>query len=178
MFPVKAVSVAFLCVFLVQSTGFGVKFVFEESKGAKNTDTKIGNSDILKDIYMNAERAEWLQSITAYVKENNLMGSEVILYGDIPGLSFYLDMPSAFNPWSDLRSYSLNSMETDMAELEGEIAEGKACPVVILEKEAAKEKAEEEKMLLIVSYMEKYQYMLTFENDKFALYEAEKREYD
>lgn len=178
VFPVKAVSVAFLCVFLVQSTGFGVKFVFEESKGAKNTDTKIGNSDILKDIYMNAERAEWLQSITAYVKENNLMGSEVILYGDIPGLSFYLDMPSAFNPWSDLRSYSLNSMETDMAELEGEIAEGKACPVVILEKEAAKEKAEEEKMLLIVSYMEKYQYMLTFENDKFALYEAEKREYD
>ena len=178
LFPAKAVCVAFLCMFLFQSIGFGTQFVFVESAGAKNTDTKIENNDILKGIYMSAERAGWLSTITDYVVKNGLTGKEVILYGDIPGVSFYLDMPSAFNPWSDLASYSFSAMEAAMIELETEIAEGGEPPVVILDKAVWGKEVEDPKMDLITAYMDEYEYILTFENDKFALYEAEKRSYD
>ncbi len=178
LFPAKAVCVAFLCMFLFQSIGFGTQFVFVESAGAKNTDTKIENNDILKGIYMSAERAEWLSTITDYVEKNGLTGKEVILYGDIPGVSFYLDMPSAFNPWIDLDSYSFSAMEAAMVQLETEIAEGGEPPVVILDKAVWGKEVEDPKMDLITAYMDEYEYTLTFENDKFALYEAEKRSYD
>ena len=178
LFPAKAVCIAFLCMFLFQSTGFGTGFVFVESKGAKNTDTKIENNDILKGIYMSAERAGWISTITDYVERNDLAGKEVILYGDIPGMSFYLGMPSAFNPWSDLASYSFSAMEAAMTELEAEIANGGEFPVVLFDKAVWEKDVEDKKMDLITTYMDEYGYILTFENDKFALYEAEKRNYD
>ena len=178
LFPAKAVCVAFLLVFLFQGIGFGTQFVFVETKGAKNTDTKIENSDILKGIYMSEERAEWLGTLTEYVTENKLTGREVILYGNVPSLSFYLDMPSAFNPWSDLASYSVSAMEAALTETESEIEAGAQCPVVIFNKDVMGQESTDEKQALIVAYMDKYQYTVTFENDKFALYEAGKRSYD
>ncbi len=178
LFPIKAICIAFLCLFLFQSIGFGTQFVFVESKGAKNVDTKMENSDILKGIYMSAERAEWMETITAYVKDNGLTGKEVILYGDIPALSFYLGMPSVFNPWSDLASYSVSAMEEAFQALKTDIAGGTEYPVVILDKAVLEKDAEDVKLDMITAYMDAYAYELTFENDKFALYEAEKRKYD
>lgn len=178
LFPVKAMCIAFLCMFLFQSIGFGTRFVFVESKGAKNTDTKVEDSDILKGIYMSAERAQWMETLVSYVQENGLSGKEVILYGNIPSLSFYLGMPSVFNPWSDLASYSVSAMEEAFAQLEAEISEGKELPVIILERGVTDTSTEDVKLAMITAYMEQYGYALTFENDKFALYEAGKRNYD
>ncbi len=178
LFPIKAICIAFLCLFLFQSVGFGTKFVFVESKGAKNVDTKMENSDILKGTYMSAERAEWMETITAYVKDNGLSGKEVILYGDIPALSFYLGMPSVFNPWSDLASYSVSAMEEAFQVLKTDISGGAECPVVILDRAVLEKETEDRKLDMIKAYMDAYGYELTFENDKFALYEAEKRKYD
>ena len=198
LIPVKTIICMFVALFTFQSIGFGTGFVFVEAAGAKKVDTKVENNDILKGMHMNAERAEWMSGVSAYVAEEGLAGQEVILYGNIPALSFYLDMPSAFNPWSDLRSYSVDSMKRAIGELELEIAEGKKRPVVILEKkfaiyllqgeEALRDmsypQSEIEKVLadnkiyLIVEYMEKYGYEETYSNSKFVLYEAEKRDYD
>ncbi len=196
--PVKVMLFLFLAMFTFQSVGFGTGFVFVEAAGAKNVDTKTENSDILKGMYMEEERAEWLSGISEYVAKKGLAGHEVILYGNIPALSFYLDMPSAFNPWSDLRSYSADYMRMAIEELEEEIRQGKQPPVVILERkfalyisegeealyEAEYPQSEIDKVLndnkiyLIVEYMEKYGYTETYSNNKFVLYETETRDYD
>lgn len=191
---VKTLLGMFLLLFLFQSIGFGTTFVFVEAKGAKNTDTKVENNAILKGIRMSGERAEWMESISAYVEENGLTGKEVILYGQIPSLSFYLEMPSAFNPWSDLASYQASVMEEAFSELHEEMTAGKEAPVVILEEKyviflsdgvqglAAAGYTEEEaaavagdpKFAMIRTFMEQYGYAETFSNKKFAIYEGRK----
>lgn len=116
----------------------------------------------------------------------------MILYGEIPSLSYYLQMPSAFNPWSDLRSYGLEVMEKDLQEtiIKMEVNEGKR-PVVIVENRYVRyqEKGvtaleemglqeltiqkitEDKKWELLVEFMEEYEYGKTFSNEKFTIYE-------
>ena len=177
--PLKALAVMFTAVFLFQSLGFGAKFVFAEATGVKSTAASAENNAVLKGIRMSEERARWLTEISAYVSEKELKGREVILYGYIPSLSFYLEMPSAFNPWSDLASYSVSSMETAMQEVKKELTEGKVPPVVILDKDCAatgdtppaQPTISDPKLAMIIQFLKDYNYEETFSNDKFALYE-------
>lgn len=203
LLPMKAVWGGFLALFIFQSMGFGMGFVFVEAAGAKKVDTKAENNDILKGIYMSAERAEWMDGISVYVKEEGLTGREVILYGSIPSLSFYLEMPSAFNPWSDLASYGESIMaqaleETGREAVGEDLPAESSLPLVILDRkfalyrqggEAALEQAgypaseidkvkADTKQELLWTYMEKWEYEETYSNSKFVLYRTEKRAYD
>ncbi|MCM1101344.1 MAG: hypothetical protein NC079_06100 [Clostridium sp.] len=192
IFPFKALLMAFLAMFLAQIGQFGMGFVFAEGTGVSEITHVIENNDVLAGIRMSPERAEVMSGISAYVAEQDLAGQEVILYGSIPALSYYLQMPSAFNPWSDLPSYQYEVMERDLRELEEEITEGGAvCPVVILENksrlylqggvelllENGVSQMEIDKMYtvkldLLADFMEKFNYDLTYENGKFALYQT------
>ena len=127
-----------------------------------------------------------MEELSAYANENGLQGQEVILYGNIPSISYYLAMPSAFNPWSDLDSYSLETMERDMAQLEGEISEkGRDKPVIILEgthalyeegrdsdlsAEQWEEMEADPKWKRLLAFMDTFDYKQTFRNEKFAVY--------
>lgn len=191
-YPVKVILAAFLGMFLFQSIGFGANFVFVEATGARQVTATVDNNEVLKGVKMHPNRARWLEEITAYVKENDLQGREVILYGEIPALSFYLQMPSAYNPWSDLRSYSIEAMQEDMQETaaEMEAAAGKR-PVIIVEDRymqylekgvAALEAMElpqdqiqkfvdDKKWLLLLDFMGEHGYKETFANEKFTMFE-------
>lgn len=186
LYPLKCILTAFLLLCCFQFGGFGAGFVFAEATGVQDISAVVENNEILKNVKMSEEKARWMTELTAYVQENDLQGQEVILYGKVPALSYYLQMPSAFNPWSDLRSYSYEAMEEDMAELNGET------PVIILEnnydiylsggKEALEalnvsEKEIEEivadshkKLQLLGEFMRENNYELTFRNEKFAVY--------
>lgn len=193
-FPAKCIGAAFIAMFLFQITAFGAVFVFAEATGAQNITSTIDNNEVLKGVKMSPERAQWMREISTYVTANDLQGREVILYGKIPAMSYYLQMPSAFNPWSDLESYSVQQMELDIKTLVAEIDEkGEQKPVVIADSryadflpksieeaglmdvadtvEAEKQIVEMEKWILIVNFMDKYGYEKTFENDKFVIWE-------
>lgn len=172
-------------VFAFQSIGFGTVFVFGEPGGVKKLDTKVENNAILRGVRTNSERAEQLSELSAYVTENGLGGSEVILYGNIPSLSFYLEMPSAFNPWSDLASYQTSVLKEALSSLSHP-------PVIILEAKYEKFLSEGEAGLLqagytekevsataadgkfaaIAVYMDELGYTQQFCNEKFSLYEV------
>ncbi len=190
--PAKGVLMAFLGLFLFQSVAFGAVFVFQEGTGVQNATASIDNNTVLKGIMMNPERAEWMEEISAYVAEKELGGREVILYGKLPALSYYLEMPSAFNPWSDLQSYSLETMQKDMDTVRMGLAEGTGeRPIIIaeaiyvqcesggrqallemgLDEDYSTEIMEDAKWQLIVDFMKDYQYEKTFENEKFAIWE-------
>lgn len=193
VFPIKCILTVFLLLCGFQFAGFGVRFAFAEATGVRDISAKAENNEVLKNVRMSEERAEWMSSISAYVNENGLQGKEVILYGTprtlaIPSLSFYLQMPSAFNPWINLDSYSYVVFEEDMGELEGKT------PVIILEnvsalyeeggEEALAEAgvsagmtetvASDKKFQAILNFMEQNGYVQTFRNEKFALYQCEK----
>lgn len=188
-FPIKCVLSAFLLLCCFQFAGFGLKFAFAEAAGIRDISAGVENNEVLKNVKMSKEKAEWMSSISAWVNENGLQGREVILYGtplarSIPSLSYYLQMPSAFNPWINLTSYSYEALEEDMRELNGKT------PVIILENVAAlyEEGGEEAlaeagvssgiiemvesdaKYQMILNFMRQNEYVQTFRNEKFALY--------
>ncbi len=190
-FPVKGILAAFLAMCLFQFCLFGAGFSFAEATGVQDVSARVENNEILKNIGMSPQKAQWMMEISAYVEENGLRGKEVILYGNIPALSFYLQMPSAFNPWSSLDSYSRGAMEEAL----GKVAEGmaeKEAPVIILDWEyvlymeggsAALEAAgiderrrskiaEDNKLPLLIDFMEEWHYQQTFDNGKFMVYRS------
>ena len=190
--PAQTILVAFLVMCFFQFVAFGACFTFVEATGAQQITAQVDNNEILKGVKMHPDRAKWLEEITAYVDENDLKGREVILYGYIPAMSYYLQMPSAFNPWSDLRSYSVETMKSDLAETAALMTEkGAERPVILLENtyaryyeggEAALEQLEltegkvqeilaDRKWELIVEFMEAYGYEETFRNEKFVIFE-------
>lgn len=189
LFPIKCILSAFLLLCLFQFGGFGVKFAFAEATGVRDVSAKTENNEVLKNVRMSAEKAEWMSSLSEWVNENGLQGQEVILYGTphtlaIPSLSYYLQMPAAFNPWINLDSYSYAVMEEDMRELNGKT------PVIILENVAAlyEEGGEgalaeagvsggvieavgtDAKFQMILSFMRQNDYVQTFRNEKAAVY--------
>lgn len=194
LFPVKCALSAFLLLCCIQFGGFGLKFAFAEASGIRDVSAEVENNEVLKNVKMSGEKAEWMSSLSAWVNENGLQGREVILYGtplsnSIPALSYYLQMPAAFNPWINLTSYSSAVMEEDMSKLTGER------PVVILENGAAlyEEGGREalgkagisgglqeimetdEKLHMILNYMAQNGYIQAFRNEKFALYLSDEK---
>lgn len=194
LFPVKAVILCTLFMITIQSIGFGFGYVFSESDGGENLHTKIENNDILRGMKTSPERAEVLESLTAYVDDNGLRGREVILYGQIPSLSYYLQMPFAITSWPDLRSYNYGVMEQDLERLRDDIRDGvREIPVILLEVKygACAEGGEEalrlmgleeaavnnivkdEKFNLLMDWADQYSYEAVFRNDKFVLLRAQ-----
>ncbi len=190
VFPLKAVIITFLLLFLVQSGIFGSRFVFAEATGVQDVSATVEHNEVLRGIKMNPQRAGWMQEITDYAKDNGLTGREVILYGNLPALSYYLQMPSAFNPWSDLVSYSYETFAADLRRTEESLGE-RDRPVILLEdryalyrekgkggleaagisQENIQEITEDAKWQLLMDFMEKYGYEQTFRNEKFGIWE-------
>ncbi len=194
-FPAKGVLTAFLCMFVVQSFLFGANFVFAEATGVQDVTAKVENNEILKGIRMNPERAKWVSEISEYVGAQGFAGRDVILYGQIPAMSYYLQMPAAFNSWSELDSYSIETMEKDMTILREKMEKDASYrPVVILEnqfilywqggREALEGLGVEEvriqkveslmengKWQLIEDFLQDYGYENTFRNEKFGIWQ-------
>lgn len=190
--PAKCLFGGFFLLFFVQVVLFGRSFVFAEGTGVQDLNAQVTNNETLKGVWMSKERAGWMQEISEYVNAQGLTGKEVLLYGQIPALSYYLQMPAAFNPWPDLDSYQMGQLELDMQEMQERMdVDTSYRPVVLLEKKYAaylevgetalealqpteKERSlivDHPKLLLIGEFMEAYGYEKTFENEKFVIYE-------
>ncbi|MDR2044033.1 MAG: hypothetical protein LBQ15_06625 [Clostridium sp.] len=195
-FPVKAMVGAMLFLLAVQGLGFGFGYVFSESDGGENLHTKIENNAILKGMYTSADRAGVLASLSAYVEGNGWKGREVILYGQIPALSYYLELPFAITAWPDLGSYQYETMEADLDGIRGEVSEkGRELPLLLLERrygeslipagktardgEAGQAQpapleeavAADRKFALLREWAREYRYEAVFWNEKFVLLE-------
>lgn len=193
LFPVKAMLACILLMITLQGVLFGWFYVFSEGDGGENLHTEIEDNTVLKGILTSPERAETISSVSAYVEQEGLTGQEVILYGQIPAMSYYLQMPFAITAWPDLRSYQYEVMAADLEALAGEIDQsGRAKPVLLLEKRQGsylvggsealealgvpqqniQEIAADRKLQLLADWVDTYEYELTFENEKLLLFRA------
>ncbi len=178
-YPLKIMMVTVMLFCSVAFVVFGWNFTFAEAKNAQAPRFKITAGNTLRGIRMSREKAEQMLGLIHFIDRNNLGDKDLITYGYIPALSFYLQMPSAFNPWMDLPSYRYEVMEEKINELcyaeEGEM------PLIITDITLAKyydgendvEDALEitdKKWLLIMKLFEAQNYELVYENEKFAVF--------
>lgn len=190
--PAKCIFGGFFLLFFIQVGLFGRSFVFVEGTGVQELGAQVTNNETLQNVWMSEERAGWMQEISEYVNTGELVGKDVLLYGQIPALSYYLQMPAAFNPWPDLDSYQIAQMEEDMLKMQERMdTDATYRPVVLLEKKyavylekgeaalKAMQPTEKEweyivdnpKLMLIGKFMADHGYEKTFENEKFVIYE-------
>ncbi len=189
-FPLKAMIVCFTLALVIQSVGFGCVFTFRDGMSGQIRDTKIEKNAILKGMVTNAELAAQLEGLTVYMEESVPGDRKVILYGQIPALSFYLNRTPAISTiWPDLRSYTLETFcsEIDRVEAQGDTER----PVIIIsaaidayltddaegmeligvtESMTEGYKADE-KLAYLTAYMERNGYTETYSNTGFAVYE-------
>lgn len=169
---------------MVQSTGSHIKFVFQDGIYGEARDAMVDAPAKAAGVYTNQDNAAWLEELAKYTEDAGLTGREVLLYGDIPGLGYLLDMPSALSTfWTDLPSYRMVEFERDMgliamppvvivaspiAAYLGEDADGMNWFGVNQEKLDA-----DEKLQIIAEYMQEYSYREVFGNGRYVVYVTE-----
>lgn len=184
-----------LCLFvLIQSIGFHFGFVFQDGVQGESRTMCVASPDKAANVYTAQDNGEMLQELAEYAETQGLTGREVILYGELPGLGYLLDMPSALSTfWPDLDSYRMVEYERDMALIEEKIKQGDdEVPVVILASPVAaylSEDAdainwfgvdqealdEDEKLQALDLFMKRHGYQEQFCNARYAVYVTEKR---
>lgn len=185
--PWKSMLAMFGLMVLIQSIGFHMQFVFLDGVWGEKRDTLAEGIPKAEGIYTNRENAELLADLAAYAKERQFAGREVILYGEIPGLSYFLDMPTAISTsWPDLDSYRMVQFKEDMTEVEENMETNR--PVVIVSSAIAAYRGEDaeayewfgvdveaydadEKIALLLQFLDEYDYEETFCNMRYAVYE-------
>lgn len=176
---------------LIQSIGFHMQFVFLDGVWGEKRDTLLTGNPKIEGIYTNRENAELFCDLLAFADERQFSGREVILYGEIPGLSYFLDMPTAISSaWPDLDSYRLVEFERDMERVEQNLVENaeNGRPVVIVASSIAAYKGEDaeaykwfgvdeekydadKKLGILLRFLDDYGYEETFCNMRYAVYE-------
>lgn len=170
------------CVmFIWQSLCFGGVFVFRDSVPR---DSQVSNIPALTHMKTTSENAASLEELGAYAKEAELKGKEVLLFGDIPSLSAYLEMPFVMSPWPDLPSYSNVTFETELEKIVSDIEDHR--PVLIFggefyefltnqieneEKNNALEAKYGFKTALLRDMIEENDYTITFRNEDYVIFE-------
>lgn len=107
LFPAKAMCAGILAAFFVQAIGIGFGYVFLDGELGEPRIFRVGENRVLEGMRTSALNGEVLEEITAFMLENRSEygQKELVLYGNIPGLSYYLDMPPAiYTTWADLDS--------------------------------------------------------------------------
>lgn len=189
-YPVKCMLVMVLGITFFQSICFGGSFVFRDGMSGEKRDTVITENAVLKGMHTNRITAESIEGITQYCQDNQLTDKKVILYGTIPAMSCFLQMPSAISTsWADLASYSYTLMESDLRKVKEAMEQNEADRPIILLSSAfdawLTEDAEgmkhfnldpqlynqDPKAELLKKYMREHDYQETYLNELFVIYQ-------
>lgn len=185
--PWQIMLLVFGAMFCIQCVGFHRGFVFADGVWGEARDTYVTEPPKAEGVYTNRENAECLEQLAVYIRENGLSDQETILYGEIPGISYLLDMPCAISTaWPDLDSYPLGRLERDMAAVEAAMETKR--PVVIVsagiaaycDEDAqmyerlgvdAEKLSGDRKLEILRKFLADYGYAETFANMRYAVYE-------
>ena len=192
-FAWKAPLAMLLLFVFVQGIGFHQNFVFQDGMQGERRTMCITAPAKAANVYTGQDNGELLQELAVFVEKENLNGRDLITYGELPGMGYLLDMPSALSTfWPDLDSYRKVEYERDMAQIETNVKQGNdETPVIILASPVAaylsedadgmnwfgvdrKAMDQDEKLQMLGSFMERYGYREAFCNARYAVYVTEK----
>lgn len=185
LFSVKAMTMAMVIAFLIQAVGIGCNYVFLDGEDGHKRDTTVEGSRILRGMKTNAANAGTLEELNIFMLENNTeyRNKKVILYGNIPGLSYYLHKaPAVYTSWADLDTNSYERLAEDLNTLNQTMTEENR-PLVIFSEEimaqvldlqengmAGEGSVWEQKLKAVLDFMTVNEYQMVFENEKYAVF--------
>lgn len=185
LFSVKAMTMAMVVAFLIQAVGIGCNYVFLDGEDGHKRDTTVEGSRILRGMKTNAANAGTLEELNTFMLENNTeyRNKKVILYGNIPGLSYYLHKaPAVYTSWADLDTNSYERLAEDLNTLNQTMTEEDR-PLVIFSEEIMAQVLDlqengmvgegsvwEQKLKAILDFMTVNEYQIVFENEKYAVF--------
>lgn len=172
--PYKITIVILGAAVWLQSVIFGANFVFRDGVNGEARNAQVEENAVLTGMYTTQENAENLQELNSYLEENELVGKDAILFGNVPALAFYYELtPALSSTWPDLQSFAFNKFEAEINEL---AEEGKR-PVVVMSSNPADVGKDEgakdslmKKMQCLENFMTENSYKQGFSNDAFTVY--------
>lgn len=177
-FPAKAMMSAMVLAFFVQSIGLGCFYVFLDGEDGQKRTSRISENAVLEGMHTTDLNGETLSELSGFMIENKVQheGKRLILYGNVPGLSYYLDRaPAIFTSWPDLDTNSAERLKSDLEELTASIQEkGERKPLVILSSSCEEDTLSGEtdkKLSMIKEFMEANNYSRAFANEAYVVYE-------
>ena len=200
VFSVKAMTAAMVLAFLIQAIGIGCHYVFLDGEDGLRRDTEVAGSQVLQGMKTNAANAATLQELNTFILDHEeYQNRKLILYGNIPGVSYYLNMaPAVYTTWADLDTNSLRLLQEDLDELSDSMTEENR-PLVIFSEEIMSQARElqggnnsdmevqmqesvisddenqqstawEQKLSVILNFMDENSYEKVFENEKYVVF--------
>ncbi len=172
-FGIVSVCVLVLVCTVIQSVLFGHRFVFHDANAAveKETLSDLKCSKAASGLRTTAKKKQAIEGLDSFLYESGLNKKQLILYGDIPAITYVFDMePAVFTTWADLDSNRLHLLEADLEEL----YQNGETPVVILGTQALEIRKQkgivDRKCDAILAFAEKSGYEKVYANEMFAVY--------
>lgn len=173
LFPVKAMQAAIMAAVVVQSLGIGSLYTFNDGENGIPRDTPITGNKVARGMYTTRENAANLEEISAFVEYNNDWQQQserrLILYGNIPALSYYLDLNTAISSsWPDLDSSSAELLAEELKGLDRQLKDGGDRPLVIINAKLSGAQQNSTKKHLLDGFMADNGYREVFRNEQFV----------
>lgn len=191
LFPVKAMVSGVLIAFLIQALGIGAGYVFLDGEMGEKRSYKVEANPVLAGMYTSEMNAEILEELSYFMLEHKeeYADKKLILYGNIPGLAYYLDKsPAIDTTWADLNTYPTTRLKEGLAHIAASDGQEEGRPLVILTPLISawlsgdpevmawwgvdpQEWEQDEKLCSIRSFMEEGAYRQVFANEAFVVYD-------
>lgn len=192
-YGMMTVMTVLLAATFIQSVGFHMGYAFNDGIYGEARDSYVTGHERTSGMRTTHDNAESLQGLMDYIYAHKSGDDSVILYGEIPGLGYLLDMPSALSTfWPSLDSYNYAEWEADMASVygtSGTAADDADLPYIIVTLPIAawesgdadaiayfgvdtEAYAADRKLSDLVSVIHERGYVQTYSNDAYAVYES------
>jgi hypothetical protein len=175
-FAVKStITCVMMCVFIF-SLLYGINFIFHDynDTGSKRVGISLKCDSAANGLLTTYDKKESLESLDTFLYENGLNDRKLIVYGDIPALSYILNMESAiYTTWGDLDSNSLSRLEADLELISEDMSDN--YPIIILGTESVDKLTDKStpaynKLIAIEQYIFENNYNKVYENSAFRVY--------
>lgn len=171
LFSFKAMASAGLIIFMIQAIGIGCAYIFYDGEAGESVSHQVEYNDVLKGMKTYSANADNLSSLSLYINEHGAEyeAKKLILYGNIPGISYILDKPSALNTtWSDLDSNPVEDMKEALNSVD--VSNEKVRPLIIISRGLYDVPDNSIKFDLINRFIEDNGYTEDFANDGFVVF--------
>lgn len=157
-----------ILVLLLQGSLFHTVYAFQDGEGGEALCAEVSHAKRASGMRTTKERAEQLDNLFSYLQKEGLSGKrQVLLFGNIPGLSYLCEMePAIDTTWPDLDSYSEQAFEEALHRLAGK----KEKPVAILHDEGEEGVHTEAKRKRLQQFLREEGYLEEYRGSGFHVY--------
>lgn len=171
-FPWQSFVTTVIIVLVIQGALFRINFSFYDGADGTPRDARVDIPKVSAMVTTSAN-AKALTELDAALSGNGLKGTQVLLFGNVPGLSYVFDLePAISTTWPDLDSYGFMRFQE---ELKGLDAQG-ITPAIIIGKGGPDISTQELKSEALLDFMGNHDYNIVFESDRFIVYASENEE--